>query len=565
MATRRTSIERIDLSSAHARALLDRVRPKLADEEFRELKALVDTLVYLAELVTHTTASIARVRALLFGTGSTEKTRDVLARAGLPEASIADGAPDAGSSTDPDRPADRPPSAGRPRGHGRHGAAAYTGAARIRMPHPSLKAGDPCPACDGGKVYVVREPTVLVRFVGQAPIGATVYALEKLRCHLCGAIFTAPPPAGAGTAKYDARTGAMIALLKYGSGVPFYRLARLQAQVGVPLPASTQWEIVAILARALQPLHAELIRQAADGEVLYNDDTSMTVLSLLEPSPPASTTAAITDNDEVAPTRTGVFTSGIVATTREGHRVALYVTGRRHAGENLAAVLAHRASGLEPPIQMCDALSRNVPKAFAVVLAHCLCHARRHVVDVAPNFPEESRYILETFRDVYGFDAQTRERGLSAQARLAFHQTHSRPPMDALHTWLRAQLDEHRIEPNSGLGQAIRHLLKHWIPLTRFLEVPGAPLDSNLVERALKRAILHRKASLFYKTPNGAQVGDLFMALVHTCELNGIEAFDYLIALQRHLDALKVAPGAWLPWTYRDTIRQLSPALPASA
>src|SRR5712691_318216 len=559
MATRRTSIERIDLSSAHARALLDRVRPKLADEEFRELKALVDTLVYLAELVTHTTASIARVRALLCGTGSTEKTRDVLARAGLPEASIADGAPDAGSSTDPDRPADRP------RGHGRHGAAAYTGAARIRMPHPSLKAGDACPACDGGKVYVVREPTVLVRFVGQAPIGATVYALEKLRCHLCGAIFTAPPPAGAGTAKYDARTGAMIALLKYGSGVPFYRLARLQAQVGVPLPASTQWEIVAILARVLQPLHAELIRQAADGEVLYNDDTSMTVLSLLEPSPPASTAAAITDNDEVAPTRTGVFTSGIVATTRDGHRVALYVTGRRHAGENLAAVLAHRASGLEPPIQMCDALSRNVPKAFAVVLAHCLCHARRHVVDVAPNFPEESRYILETFRDVYRYDARARERGLTPEARLAFHQMHSRPLMDALHSWLAAQLTERRIEPNSGLGQAIRHLLKHWIPLTRFLEVPGAPLDSNLVERALKRAILHRKASLFYKTPNGAQVGDLFMALVHTCELNGIEAFDYLIALQRHLDALKVAPGAWLPWTYRDTIRQLSPALPASA
>src|SRR5712691_5763518 len=522
MATRRTSIERIDLSSAHARALLDRVRPKLADEEFRELKALVDTLVYLAELVTHTTASIARVRALLCGTGSTEKTRDVLARAGLPEASIADGAPDAGSSTDPDRPADRP------RGHGRHGAAAYTGAARIRMPHPSLKAGDACPACDGGKVYVVREPTVLVRFVGQAPIGATVYALEKLRCHLCGAIFTAPPPAGAGTAKYDARTGAMIA-------------------------------------RVLQPQHARMSRLNADGEVLYNDDTSMTVLSLLEPSPPASTAAAITDNDEVAPTRTGVFTSGIVATTRDGHRVALYVTGRRHAGENLAAVLAHRASGLEPPIQMCDALSRNVPKAFAVVLAHCLCHARRHVVDVAPNFPEESRYILETCRDVYGFDAQTRERGLSPEARLAFHQMHSRPLMDALHSWLAAQLTERRVEPNSGLGQAIRHLLKHWAPLTRFLGVAGAPLDSNLVERALKRAILHRKASLFYKTPNGAQVGDLFMTLVHTCELNGIEAFDYLIALQRHLDALKVAPGAWLPWTYRDTIRQLSPALPASA
>ncbi len=560
MAARRAPIERIDVSAAHAHAWLGRVRPKLTEEEFRELKAWVETLVYLAELVAHTKATIARVRALLFGTGPSEKTRDVLARAGLVEASHAE--------TDPDQPrdpADAQPRALHPRrGHGRHGAAAYTGAPRIPIPHPSLKAGDPCPACDGGKVYGQRESTVLVRFVGQAPIGATVYALEKLRCHLCGAIFTAPPPEGVGDEKYDASTGAMIALLKYGSGVPFYRLERLQAQVGVPLPASTQWGIVANLATRLQPLRAELIRQAADGEVLHNDDTSMMVLSLLDPPPPETAAAGAITGDEVSPTRTGIFTSGIVATTHDGHRIALYFTGRRHAGENLALVLAQRTPGLGPPIQMCDALSRNVPKAFAVVLANCLCHARRHVVDVAPNFPEESRYILETLRDVYGYDAQARERGLSPDARLTFHQTQSRPLMDALHTWLGAQLDERRVEPNSGLGQAITYFLKHWTPLTRFLEVAGAPLDSNLVERALKRAILHRKAALFYKTPNGAQVGDLFMAIVHTCELNGVDAFHYLIALQRDLDALTAAPGAWLPWTYRDTVRQLSTTLPAS-
>jgi hypothetical protein len=139
--------------------------------------------------------------------------------------------------------------------------------------------------------------------------------------------------------------------------------------------------------------------------------------------------------------------------------------------------------------------------------------------------------------------------------------------METLHVWLNAQLAEHRVEPNSGLGHAIRHLLRHWTPLTRFLDVPGAPLDSNIVERALKRAILHRKASLFYKTPKGAEVGDLFMAIIHTCELNRIEAFEYLTVLQGHLDALKAAPAAWLPWTYRDTIRQLDAptALAASA
>jgi transposase len=558
MASRRGPVERIDISAAAARGLLDRIRPKLDEEEFRALNALVETLVYVAELVAHTNASVARVRAVLFGTGSTEKTRHVLART-----EVAEAGPPLNRDPARDPTSDLTAPSRRRRGHGRHRAAAYTSATRVTIPHPTLRTGDPCPACDGGKVYPVREPTVLVRFVGQAPIGATVYALEKLRCHLCGALFTAPPPAAVGDRKYDARAGAMIALLKYGSGMPFYRLARLQTQVGVPLPASTQWEIVASLATQLRPVHAELIRLAANGTVLYNDDTSMTVLSLLDPALPAST-ATITD-DDVSPARTGVFTSGIVATTHDGHRVALYLTGRRHAGENLAAVLAQRTAGLEPPILMCDALARNVPKDFVVVLANCLAHGRRHVIDVAQSFPEESRFILETFREVYQVDAQAREDGLTPDARLVRHQTYSRPLMDTLHVWLGAQLAEHRVEPNSGLGQAIRYFQRHWGPLTRFLEVPGAPLDSNLVERALKRAILHRKSALFYKTRNGARVGDLFMALVHTCELNRVEALDYLTVLQEHLDDLHAVPGAWLPWTYRETLRQLSPTLAISA
>jgi transposase len=317
------------------------------------------------------------------------------------------------------------------------------------------------------------------------------------------------------------------------------------------------------VATQIQPVLDELIRHAANGEVLHNDDTSMTVLSLLprkRKDAPAVEPATV---DDVSPDRTGVFTSGIVATL-DGHRIALYFTGRRHAGENLASVLAQRAPSLGPPIHMCDALSRNPPKAFAVILAHCLAHARRHIVDVTPNFPAECRHVLETLRDVYRYDAQARERGLSPEARLSWHQTHSRPLMDALHTWFTTQLDEHLVEPNSGLGQAITYFLKHWTPLTRFLEIPGAPVDNNVVERALKKAILHRKGALFYKTLNGAHVGDLFMTAIYTCELNRINPFEYLVALQRHADALKETPGAWLPWTYRETLQQLGASTEAA-
>lgn len=228
-------------------------------------------------------------------------------------------------------------------------------------------------------------------------------------------------------------------------------------------------------------------------------------------------------------------------------------------GENFARVLAQRAKGLTSPIQMCDALSRNLPKLpekLEIIVGHCNAHARRRFVQVTPNFPQECRFVLETLGKVYGYDAQAEEQGLSPEERLRFHQEYSRPMMDTLHAWLSAQFEEKRVEPNSGLGSAINYCLKHWERLTLFLRQAGAPLDSNIVERALKKKkwILHQKNSLFYKTANGAEVGDLFMSLIHTCELNGVNPFDYLIELQKHAEELAKNPAAWMPWNYRQTL-----------
>ncbi|HEV2283620.1 MAG TPA: IS66 family transposase [bacterium] len=524
------TLPRIDLCMDDLERLVDRTRqaPLTADEH-ATLKAAIDTLGYLAHLVEQKGTTLDGLRQLLFG-ATTEKTRDVLARAGVD-------APRAPRDDGPDHD---------PGGHGRHGVAAYSGARQVPVAHAQLQHGDRCPVCPTGKVYRQRDPGVLIRLVGQAPIMATVYALEKLRCHLCGELFTADPPAGVGAEKYDATTGAMVALLKYGSGMPFHRLERLQANLEIPLPASTQWEIVAETATRLQPALAELTRQAAQGELVHNDDTPMTVLALGRPGAPD-------DDADLAPDRTGVFTSGIVS-TGEGHRIALFLTGRRHAGENLAQVLAARAAELGPPIQMCDALTRNLPQPLAVILGNCLAHARRRFVEVTPSFPAECRHVLETLREVYRHDADARAQGLGPQDRLAWHQAHSGPLMDDLQAWLTAQIDAHGVEPNSGLGQAIAYLRHHWTPLTLFLRQPGAPLDNNICERALKRAILHRKNALFYKTLAGAHVGDLFMSLIHTCELAEANPFDYLTALQRHTDALVATPSAWMPWNYRDTL-----------
>jgi transposase len=407
-----------------------------------------------------------------------------------------------------------------------------------------------------------KEPGLRIRVVGQAPLAATVYELESLRCNLCGEVFEAEAPEGVGEKKYDESAAAMIGLLKYGSGVPFYRLAGLEASVGIPLPASTQWEIVAETAEVIRPAFEELIRQAAPGEVFYNDDTSMKIVALARASPHSVEVA-----EEVSSSRerTGQFTSGIVS-TRQGQRIVMFFTGRKHAGENFARVLAHRAAESAPPIQMCDALSRNLPKLpekLEIMVGHCNAHARRRFVQVTPNFPQECRFVLETLGKVYRYDAQAEEQGLSPEERLRFHQEHSLPVMDALHAWLSAQFEEKRVEPNSGLGSAITYCLKHWKRLTLFLRQAGAPLDSNLVERALKKAILHRKNSLFYKTENGAEMGDLFMSLIHTCELNGANPFDYLTELLRHAEELKRSPSEWMPWNDRETLARL--ARPAAA
>ena len=148
------------------------------------------------------------------------------------------------------------------------------------------------------------------------------------------------------------------------------------------------------LSPELDPVYRELIRQAARGEILYNDDTSMKILSLMAERREQE------ESGENVSGRTGVFTSGIVSTAA-GSRIALFFTGTQHAGENLADVLAERSAELGAPIQMCDALSRNTSGAFETIVANCLAHGRRRFVDVVESFPAECRYVLKTLGAVY--------------------------------------------------------------------------------------------------------------------------------------------------------------------
>jgi len=428
--------------------ILQRVRMALGEEDYTVMNAVVETLSYLTHLAKDKQA--AEIYRIL-GSSKSEKTRKILRVLQIESATDSEPADD---PTESEKPVETPPDSaaqdgeGRPaggkkktKGHGRNGADDYKGARQIQVSLESMRPGDRCP-CGKGNLYEIDD-SPLVRIVGQAPIHANIYGLERLRCNTCGDVFTAKAPEDVGSEKYDATSTAMVALMKYGSGFPFHRLERLQGNLGIPLPASTQWEMVRDGAAPIQPVFDELIRQAASGEVLYNDDTSVRILEFLDHERVVE--------DPKLPGRTGVFTTGIVS-TQQGRKIALFFSGRKHAGENLAHVLAKRSAELPRPIQMCDALSRNFPRELEVILANCLTHGRRYFIEAAANFPEECRYILELLGKVYQNDAIARDQAMTPEQRLKFHQTESAPLMDEMKRWLNKQLDEKLCEPNSDLG-----------------------------------------------------------------------------------------------------------------
>lgn len=425
------------------------------------------------------------------------------------------------------------------RGHGRLDSADYLGARRVVVPHAQLQAGDGCPdALCRGRLFDTREPTWFVRFTGQPLVGATRYEQQVLRCSRCLQRYTAPLPDGVPAEKYDPTADVALVMAKYATGLPFYRLARLQQACGIPLSESVQWERCEAVADALLPVYLHLRWLASRAAVLVGDDTRVQILSCQKENQ--------TRRDEE---RRGLHTTGIVAeAVRPPHAMVLYTSGRRHAGENVGNLLRARPRELAPPLQVGDALAANWSHTCPVIAVKCLAHARRHFTDIEEIFPDECRHVREALASVYRYEAETKT--MTPDERLTHHQRHSAPVMVGLRSWIEEQFQQRHVEPNSVLGQALAYLRRHWEGLTQFLRQARAPLDSNVVERALKRVVLHRKNALFFRTEHGAAVGDILMSVIETCRANSIRAWDYLLDLVRNARAVRDNPSGWLPWTY---------------
>ena len=506
---------------------------RLRERDYPKLKAVIDTVELQCRAAQGHDISMQRVLRMMFG-ACTEKTRNLLKakRKNRPGA--------AGNTK----------GKGKRKGHGRRPASAYWGAEREQVAHPELKAGDRCPACDQGNLYDSNRPSQIIRLVAQPLVAATLYELEGLRCAGCGKVFGAQPPDEAGEQKYDPNVGPMLAVQRYGYGMPMNRIEQMQEDCGIPLPAGTQWKLIADTYKEIAPLWPELLRQAAGAYLFHNDDTVIKILAVEQ-----QIQEEVEQHHAGAKPRTGMFTTGIIA-QREDVTLALFFSGRQHAGENLQDLLNKRSEHLPVPIQMSDGLNRNVPATSETHQANCNSHARRGFVDLVKHFPQESAHVLETFGQLYKNEEQTKQ--MDAQQRLRFHRQHSAKLMNDFKKWLTKQMQGRQVEPNSALGEAINYITKRWKKLTLFLRKPGAPIDNNAAERLLKMAIRHRNNSLFYNTLNGAHIGDLFMSLIHTCRFCGVAPFPYLLALRQHAKQLAEDPAAWMPWNYKSSVATLA-------
>lgn len=560
--------EAIDISDDEYNELVKRVENKsVSDEDWKLVLAVLRAYAWLIRLVNQQKTSIKKLKALIFGKKTekhipTDQGSETKPKAGdpgpldpTPQYQPALGSTGASSTATTDAlppPNPKPKSDLKPKapGHGRRPGDSWKNATVVVHSHTELKPGDSCPKCRDGTLYLYDEPAVWVRCIGQPPLVAEVNHLERLRCSPCGALITAQPPEELRqnpTATPEAR--ATAAMIKYQAATPFNRFADMQRSFGHPIPRTRIWSMCSELGATANPVIHALIDYAAQGEVVQNDDTTVRILELMKEN-------KVAKKSGIELPRTGMYTTAIVSKVGP-HKIHLFFSSRKHAGENLTGMLLRRDPGRPPPTQVCDASSMNTsPGTILTEVEICHDHARRGFYEIKEAFPRSCQYALDEWGLIYEVDAEAKLKKLSDEQRLLLHQERSGPVMERIHAWCIKMFVDKRVEPNGHLGKAMQYVLDHYEGLTLFLRKPGVPLSNCECEQTLKTAIGVRRLAYFFKTLNGARVADTMFTLIATCKAAQVNLFEYLVALQRNETRVAIAPTLWFPWNYHEQLVQ---------
>ena len=553
--------KQVTLSSQEADALKERIKNKnITNKDIDNLLGLIAFNLWLQERLSRAKLTIKKLQQL-FGFKSESRKRNK--KTGKDEATgdkddavdVADDNSD-GSSTDENGDQEKAQAKviqwDPEKNHGRIAANDYVGCPVINIPFDNefLKAGQcpDCAACNTKANISYDEPKVLVFLDSQPLISGERYYFEKARCSLCKSYFVAPFPEDLEERpKYSFNCMTNLAIMHYYAGLPFKRIETLQLSQGVPLPDATQYDLMDIFYKSVvKPVVSVLRKNSANGNNIFFDDTTGRVLEQINNN----------KNANKKSDKKSVHTTALLS-EYEGNRIYLFDTNTLTAGKQLADLLQDRTSG-DKFITMSDASASNFPKLDDSLLARwvitlCLSHGRRRFYELLDGADPDTRFILDLIAEVYQNERHCKTEKLKCQERLQYHKKHSAPVMDAMRIWFNNLLLFKKVEPNSRLGEAITYMLKRWHWLTQFLRVPGAALDNNICEQAIKVVIRYRNNSLFYRTFYGASIGDAMMSLLHTAANAKVNIFDYLTTLQEYSELVQGSPENWLPWNYQQT------------
>lgn len=426
-----------------------------------------------------------------------------------------------------------PEARAKPPGHGKRSAADFLAATHTHHKFDDFHNGQHCPCCEKGRMYEEREGRI-IRVVGQAAFQVVVHHVQKVRCRLCGVTAEASYPRellAAHISGFDYKACALLVVSHYLSGLPFKRLETIQAWLHQKVADACLWDVVNQVDDALLPVYRiheqEQINEAVS--VRY-DDTGAKINNCLL-------------NDEKRSINASVF----YFEGEQGQGVLVY-TGAHHAGEIFASLLARRDSQ-RSLVRTVDGASKNFICSDSIKLVDSVCnsHAYRRFKEQKENYPEEYHYVKNIYEQVYEHDAYCKKHHLSPVARLAYHQQYSAPLMTRLHNWLIEKIKSEKVELGSKLSEALTYFSNQWKRLTEFLRTPGVPLDTNLVEQAVKVVIRYRANSRSYQTELGAQVGDRMMSLGYSVVLAGLSPIDYFTWCLKHRHELVSKAAEFTP------------------